>query len=70
MKELVLPEEDIDDDDEEEGDEDGAGPFPAETNVWIGPFVWISVCSSWLSTGRKRYDFWKNKKLFNLHQFH
>jgi hypothetical protein len=33
MKELVLPEEDIDDDDEEEGDEDGAGPFPAETNV-------------------------------------
>jgi len=33
MKELILPEEDIDDDDEEEGDEDGAGPFPAETNV-------------------------------------
>jgi len=32
MKELVLPDEDIDDD-EEEGDEDGGGPFPAETNV-------------------------------------
>jgi hypothetical protein len=32
MNDFYLPDEDMEDDDEE-GDEDGAGPFPAETNV-------------------------------------
>ncbi len=49
---LDLPEEDIDDEEEEHGDDDSSGPFPVETNVWIGPFVWINRCPLWSSTSK------------------
>ncbi|CAF5143760.1 unnamed protein product, partial [Rotaria socialis] len=37
--------EEIDDDEEEEGDEDGAGPFPDETNARVGPLERFTGCS-------------------------